>query len=152
VHDVDLEYARDGYVFHHGGLDTPLAISSAEGSRLSIRFAGHTLVADVVHSGDELHVFANGRHRVLALFDIIAQSSGGDAAGGRLTAPMPGRIIAIAASPGARVDRGAPLLVMEAMKMEHTIVAPADGTVEEILFAVGDQVAEGAELVRFAPE
>jgi 3-methylcrotonyl-CoA carboxylase alpha subunit len=152
VHDVDLEYTREGYVFHHGGLDTPLAISSADGSHLSIRFAGHTLGADVVRTGDELHIFASGRHRMLALFDIIAQSSGGDAAGGRLTAPMPGRIIAIATSAGARVERGAALLVMEAMKMEHTIVAPADGVIEEILFAVGDQVAEGAELVRFAPE
>jgi 3-methylcrotonyl-CoA carboxylase alpha subunit len=48
------------------------------------------------------------------------------------------------------VARGAALLVMEAMKMEHTIVAPADGVVAEVLYAVGDQVAEGAELVRFA--
>ena len=77
---------------------------------------------------------------------------GCDAAGGRLTAPMPGRIIAISATPGVRVERGAALLVMEAMKMEHTIVAPADGMIEDILFAVGDQVAEGAELVRFVPE
>ena len=148
VHDVDLEYARDGYVFHHGGLDTPLSISSAAGSHLSIRFAGHTLGADVVRTGDELHIFAGGRHRMLALFDIIAQSSGGDATGGRLTAPMPGRIIAISASPGARVERGAALLVMEAMKMEHTIAAPRDGTVEQLLYAVGDQVVEGEELLR----
>ena len=47
---------------------------------------GGTRVADVVRSGDELHVFADGRHRVLALFDVIAQSSGGDASTGRLTA------------------------------------------------------------------
>ena len=50
---------------------------------------------------------------------------------------------------GARVERGATLLVMEAMKMEHTIVAPADGVVADVLFSVGDQVDEGAELVRF---
>jgi 3-methylcrotonyl-CoA carboxylase alpha subunit len=49
------------------------------------------------------------------------------------------------------VARGAALLVMEAMKMEHTIVAPADGTVDEILFGVGEQVAEGAALVQFTP-
>ena len=62
---------------------------------------------------------------------------------------MPGKVIAISAVTGARVERGAPLLVMEAMKMEHTIVAPADGIIEEVLYGVGDQVAEGAELVRF---
>ena len=47
-----------------------------------------------------------------------------------------------------QVEAGAPLLVLEAMKMEHTIAAPADGVVAELLYAVGDQVAEGAELIR----
>ena len=127
VHDVDLEYARDGFVLHHGGGREPLAISAVDGTRLGIRFGGGTRVADVVRSDDELHVFADGRHSVLSLFDIIAQSSGGDASAGRLTAPMPGKVIAISTAPGTRVERGAPLLVMEAMKMEHTIVAPRDG-------------------------
>jgi 3-methylcrotonyl-CoA carboxylase alpha subunit len=149
VHDVDLEYARDGYVLHHGDTHAPLAISGVDGTRLGIRFGGGTRVADVVRSGDELHVFADGRHRALSLVDVIAQSSGGDAATGRLTAPMPGKVIAISAKAGARVERGATLLVMEAMKMEHTIVAPADGVVADVLFGVGDQVDEGAELVRF---
>jgi 3-methylcrotonyl-CoA carboxylase alpha subunit len=149
VHDVDLEYTRDGYVFHHGGAHAPLAISAADGTRLGIRFGGGTLVADVVRCGDELHVFAHGRHRMLALVDVIAQSSGGDASTGHLTAPMPGKVIAVSTSRGQRVERGAPLLVMEAMKMEHTILAPADGVVEDVLYGVGDQVEEGAELVRF---
>ncbi|MGZ9032062.1 MAG: acetyl-CoA carboxylase biotin carboxyl carrier protein subunit, partial [Burkholderiaceae bacterium] len=134
---------------HHGGAHAPLAISAVDGTQLGIRFGGGTLVADVVRSGDELHVFAHGRHRMLALFDVIAQSSGGDAATGRLTAPMPGKVIAISTARGARVERGAPLRVMEAMKMEHTIVAPTDGVVEDVLYSVGDQVDEGAELVRF---
>jgi len=149
VHDVDLEYARDGYVLHHGDTHAPLAISAVDGTKLGIRFGSGTRVADVVRSGEELHVFADGRHRVLALFDVIAQSGGGDAATGRLTAPMPGKVIAISATAGARVERGATLLVMEAMKMEHTIVAPVDGVVADVLFGVGDQVDEGAELVRF---
>ena len=62
---------------------------------------------------------------------------------------MPGKVIAISTTAGARVERGATLLVMEAMKMEHTIVAPVDGVVADVLFGVGDQVDEGAELVRF---
>jgi 3-methylcrotonyl-CoA carboxylase alpha subunit len=151
VHEVEIEYARDGYVLHHAGSRAPLAISAVDGTRLGIRFGGGTRVADVVRSGDELHVFTGGRHRMLSRVDIIAQSSDGDAATGRLTAPMPGRVIAIAATAGARVERGAPLLVMEAMKMEHTIVAPADGVVADVLFGVGDQVEEGVELVRFEP-
>ena len=64
---------------------------------------------------------------------------------------MPGKLIAIHTTAGAHVERGTPLLVMEAMKMEHTIVAPSNGVVSEVLYAVGDQVVEGAELVRFSP-
>jgi 3-methylcrotonyl-CoA carboxylase alpha subunit len=63
---------------------------------------------------------------------------------------MPGKVIALLVEPGARVRRGQPLLVMEAMKMEHTIAAPGDGVVERLLYRVGDQVAEGAPLVGFA--
>ena len=150
AHDVVIEYARDGYVFHYDGTSTALAITANEGSGMSIRFGEHTMTADVVRAGDELHVFHNGRHRALALADIIAQSAAAEVETGKLTAPMPGKLIAIHTAAGARVERGAPLLVMEAMKMEHTIVAPSDGVVSEVLYAVGDQVVEGAELVRFA--
>ncbi len=152
VHDVELEYARGGYRFHHAGAHAPLAITRVDGSRLGIAFGGRSLLADVVHQGDELHVFSHGRHRVLTLVDIIAQSGQHEAGGGKLTAPMPGKVIAISTAAGSKVARGAALLVMEAMKMEHTIVAPTDGVVAEVLYGVGDQVAEGAELVRFAPE
>ena len=72
------------------------------------------------------------------------------AEGGRLTAPMPGKVVSFAVKAGDKVSRGQALAVMEAMKMEHTIAAPADGTVEELLYAPGDQVAEGAELLRIA--
>ncbi len=150
THVIDLEYARDGYVFHYDGVDTRLAIMAAADSGVSIRFGEHTLTADVVRAGDDLHVFHNGRHRVLGLADIIAQSGQAEAETGRLTAPMPGKLISVHAAAGARVKRGAALLVMEAMKMEHTIVAPSDGVVDEVMYSVGDQVAEGAELVRFS--
>ena len=70
--------------------------------------------------------------------------------GGRLTAPMPGKVIAFHVKPGDAVTAGQALAVMEAMKMEHTISAPRAGTVAELLYAVGDQVAEGAELLKLA--
>ena len=63
---------------------------------------------------------------------------------------MPGKVVALLCAKGDRVTKGQPLMVMEAMKMEHTIAAPANGEVSELLYAVGDQVAEGAQLIGFA--
>jgi 3-methylcrotonyl-CoA carboxylase alpha subunit len=153
THDVEVEYSRVGnatYVLHYAQVSAPFSITDAHGTRLTIRLADRSLAADVVRDGDDLHTFARGRHRVLTLLDPIAHASEVDEGGSRLTAPMPGKVIAVNVAAGAQVTRGTPLLVMEAMKMEHTIVAPADGTIGEILFGVGDQVVEGAELVRFA--
>jgi 3-methylcrotonyl-CoA carboxylase alpha subunit len=79
----------------------------------------------------------------------MARAGAAEAEGGRLTAPMPGKIVAVLVDNGKAVEKGAPLLIMEAMKMEHTIAAPAGGTVEEVLYAVGDQVAEGVQLLSF---
>jgi 3-methylcrotonyl-CoA carboxylase alpha subunit len=62
---------------------------------------------------------------------------------------MPGKVIALVARVGATVEKGAPLLVLEAMKMEHTISAPARGTVKAFRFAPGDQVVDGIDLVEF---
>ena len=81
---------------------------------------------------------------------VLRWTQHADAAAGGLRAPMPGKVLMMLVRPGDRVQRGQPLAVMEAMKMEHTLHAPADGEVEECLFAAGEQVAEGAELLRLA--
>ncbi|GAB3383451.1 acetyl/propionyl/methylcrotonyl-CoA carboxylase subunit alpha [Spongiibacter taiwanensis] len=70
---------------------------------------------------------------------------------GELTAPMNGTIVALLVEPGVQVKKGAPLLIMEAMKMEHSITAPADGAVEAFHFNAGELVEGGAELLRFEP-
>ena len=106
----------------------------------------------VRRDGDNFHVFTGGRHFVLAYNDPMAHAGEAEAAGGRLTAPMPGKVVAVLASKGQQVKKGDPLVIMEAMKMEHTIAAPSDGLVEEILYQVGDQVADGAPLLAFAAE
>jgi 3-methylcrotonyl-CoA carboxylase alpha subunit len=84
-----------------------------------------------------------------AVHDPGTAALGQDTSGGRLTAPMPGKVTKVHVEAGAKVKKGAPLLVLEAMKMEHTIAAPADGTVSSLRFGEGDQVDEGAELVTF---
>ena len=63
---------------------------------------------------------------------------------------MPGKILSFSVKAGDLVKKGQPLAVMEAMKMEHTIAAPADGVVEELMYAPGDQVTEGSELLKIA--
>jgi 3-methylcrotonyl-CoA carboxylase alpha subunit len=96
---------------------------------------------------EAIHVFRSGRHLVFRAENPYLPASDGVDRHAGLTAPMPGRVIAVLVKAGDRVSRGAPLIVMEAMKMEHTITAPADSVVDKILCADGDQVKEGVELL-----
>ena len=105
--------------------------------------------ATVVAQGERLTLFRDGRRREFARHDPGAASGGLEMAGG-LTAPMPGRIVSVLVEPGEPVREGQAVLVLEAMKMEHTLTAPADGTVEEVRFAPGDLVDEATELVVLA--
>ena len=98
--------------------------------------------------GEQVAVFADTGSALLTEVDVIAHAGEGQGEGGRLTAPMPGKLVAFLAQPGDAVTKGQPLAVMEAMKMEHTITAPRDGVVAELLFSVGDQVGDGAELLK----
>jgi 3-methylcrotonyl-CoA carboxylase alpha subunit len=113
-----------------------------------VRLNDNDSQATVILHKEDVHVFSQGQVRVLQLHDAVAhaQDDGTDH-GGSLTAPMPGKIIAIGVKAGDAVKSGDMLLVMEAMKMEHTISSPTDGTVQEVFFSVGDQVADGAELI-----
>ena len=102
----------------------------------------------VYASGERISIFAAaGSATVLEIDPIAHAADGAVAEGGRLTAPMPGKVVAFMTKAGDSVKRGQALAVMEAMKMEHTITAPRDGVVKELLYAVGDQVAEGGELL-----
>ena len=115
--------------------------------RLVIAAGGQVFDAKVVPEGDIRHVFADGGRARLTRIDPLAHAGEVDEHGGRLTAPMSGTVVAVLVKAGDRVDQGAPLVVLEAMKMEHTIAAPPRGRVVAVNFAVGDRVAEGADLV-----
>jgi 3-methylcrotonyl-CoA carboxylase alpha subunit len=101
-------------------------------------------------AAEVVHVFLQGIEYRFEWRDLLAHASDTEHAEGSLTAPMPGKVVAIFVEKGQRVEKGAPLLVIEAMKMEHTIVAPAAGIVDAILFGVGDQVTDGAQLLHLA--
>jgi 3-methylcrotonyl-CoA carboxylase alpha subunit len=129
----------------------------AEGERradaaLSILLDGARKEITVLDHGAETAVFLDGESWRLTEIDPLAARAGEDPAAGRLTAPMPGRVTQLMVEPGTSVRRGQPLIVIEAMKMEHTVTAPADGVVEAVRFAPGDLVEEGAELMALTPE
>jgi 3-methylcrotonyl-CoA carboxylase alpha subunit len=146
-HRVRLRFLAKGLRIAVGSREHAL-----EGERLAdgaflVRLDGRALKARAVRDGTDWHVFCEGRHRRLALKDEL-RGLDVDAGSGTMTAPMPGRIAAVLVKPQERVTKGQPLLVLEAMKMEHTITAPADGVVQEVHYAAGEQVLEGAELIR----
>jgi 3-methylcrotonyl-CoA carboxylase alpha subunit len=115
---------------------------------LDITFGAQRIQAQVYDHGEVLHVFTPLGATSITRVDALAHAGDTHSEGGRLTAPMPGKVVSFAVKAGDVVKKGQPLAIMDAMKMEHTIAAPTDGVVAELLFAPGDQVTEGAELLR----
>ncbi|HLI67619.1 MAG TPA: biotin carboxylase N-terminal domain-containing protein [Caulobacteraceae bacterium] len=115
-----------------------LASPPAEGARRVLRATGVDGHAIVFENGD--------------VYDFVRPGAVGNAVGeggdGAIRAPMPGRIVAVAVKAGEAVEPGAPLVTLEAMKMEHVLVAPFEGTVIEVAATVGQQVGEGVLLAR----
>ena len=144
---AELSYLHDGALTLTVGNVSGALAFSATPQGIDIRFAGQRLLATVYAHGETDHIFSErGATQILAI-DLLAHAGEAAADTGRLTAPMPGKVVSFAVKPGDQVSKGQALAVMEAMKMEHTIAAPADGVVAELMYAPGDQVAEGAELL-----
>ncbi|HSV54082.1 MAG TPA: acetyl/propionyl/methylcrotonyl-CoA carboxylase subunit alpha [Burkholderiaceae bacterium] len=145
-----LTYLHDGALhFAIGEVAGPLSFSRTP-SGLDLSFAGQRVQASTYVQGETMHVFTPLGATQITEIDLLAHAGDTQAEGGRLTAPMPGKVVSFAVKAGDKVNKGQALAVMEAMKMEHTIAAPADGTVAELLYAPGDQVAEGSELLKLA--
>ncbi|MDH0365061.1 acetyl/propionyl/methylcrotonyl-CoA carboxylase subunit alpha [Comamonas aquatica] len=145
---ASLTTAHDGQLQLQVGDTTGRLDWQPQGDGLLVQFAGLRSTAQVHVQGEVRHIFTPQGAAVLELPDPLAHAGEHGAEGGRLTAPMPGKVVSFAVQAGDAVTKGQPLAVMEAMKMEHTIAAPADGVVQELLYAPGDQVSEGAELIR----
>jgi 3-methylcrotonyl-CoA carboxylase alpha subunit len=139
------------YLLDLDGTPTQVRGQLAPNGALRAEIGGRRLSATVIVAAEKRHVFLYGRSYLLSAVDLLYQPGEGAGPESRLTAPMPGRVTALLAEPG-RIAKGTPLLIMEAMKMEHTVRAPVDGLFKSFRCAVGDQVAEGAELVDFEPD
>jgi 3-methylcrotonyl-CoA carboxylase alpha subunit len=148
-YDAMLWYTRDGLSLNFGGRTDRLQFAPREGAvfdmclgdapeRVSVAWSGRDLELSTPRGGCKLH-----------WIDPFAADISEAATAGRIVAPMPGTVTRILAEPGVGVPRGAPLIVLEAMKMEHTLRAPAEGRLKALKCAVGDFVQEGAELADF---
>jgi 3-methylcrotonyl-CoA carboxylase alpha subunit len=149
---VVAHYRPDGFA-----LDLPGGRAEARGTLgpdgvLLADLDGRRVTGSIVrHQGDIAVLLPGGIHR-LRLVDPLRAAAAAEAGPGRMIAPMPGKVIQVHVTPGQAVERGAPLMVLEAMKMEHAISAPADGKIARVHYAAGDLVEEGAELIAFETE
>jgi 3-methylcrotonyl-CoA carboxylase alpha subunit len=158
IHSVQVSYAAQGFLValpQPSGSPVCLAeLHWHEQSRELSGLLGATRFAVQAYYDESLHhitLFTEQGTHQLRFRGLSADVGGEVAAEGKLTAPMPGKVIALLVGKGAQVKKGEALLVMEAMKMEHTLNAPRDGVVESFAYLVGDQVSEGALLLEFKP-
>jgi len=148
---VIVHYRADGYRLDlPGGPIMARGEINADGNLIS-DLDGVRRRVTVVRQGLDLVILDRGRQHRLTLDDPASRAADRSGAGDDLTAPMPGRIIRVLVEAGETVEKGQPLVVLEAMKMEHTITAPQAGTITDILFTAGEQVDDGATLLAFEP-
>ncbi|MDP2449978.1 acetyl/propionyl/methylcrotonyl-CoA carboxylase subunit alpha [Polaromonas sp.] len=145
---AELTYLHDGALRLAAGDVEEVLVFAGSGGAVDIRFGEQRLNAHIYRRGETVHVFARQGATQITVIDQLAHAGEAHGEAGRLTAPMPGKVVSFAVKAGDKVSKGQALAVMEAMKMEHTIAAPADGVVQEVLYAPGDQVTEGAELLK----
>ena len=120
-------------------------------SALSIDGVAAATDAVAIAAPDAIYVLRHGRQTKVSLRDLALGEADAASGGGLIRAPMHGKVLALLVEEGASVTRGQRLAIIEAMKMEHTLTSPIDGTVTEIAVTKDDQVAEGAKIVVIAP-
>src|SRR5258707_2378102 len=149
---VSAHRRGEGYRLDIDGESSLAAASRTGDGDLDFDLDGVRSTATVLREGDVVTVVGDAATWRVAYLDPPAPRADDAGAAGRLTAPMPGKGAQVLTKAGSRVKRGQALMVLEAMKMEHTIAAPADGVVERGNFAPGDLVGEGAELIALNAE
>ena len=145
---AELTYLHDGALHLAVGDSAGVLTFAGAGAGIDVQFGRQRLLANIYKNSNVAHIFSAQAATQIIAIDMLDHASAAHADVGRLTAPMPGKVVSFAVKAGDKVTKGQALAVMEAMKMEHTIAAPLDGVVEELLYLPGDQVAEGAELLK----
>ena len=143
---VGLSGTTDALRVHEGGTRHD-ARATRDGDGWIVEAGGRRMRVSVIREGEYRHLSGDGVRRRVAFVDPLLHAGEEEPHAGHLAAPMSGTVVAVYVKPGDRVERGAPLIALEAMKMEHTIAAPAAGVVVAVNFSLGDRVSEGADLV-----
>ncbi|WP_251477804.1 acetyl/propionyl/methylcrotonyl-CoA carboxylase subunit alpha [Stenotrophomonas lactitubi] len=149
AHTLKVWVTADGWRVQCDDAAPKQVVGRADGHTLSVQLDARRWRLQLQRDGDQLYLFGDDGQRRFTLHDPVGESEQASADAGSLLAPMPGRIVATLVAAGTQVKRGTPLVVLEAMKMEHTLQAPADGTVKGYRAKAGDQVGDGAVLVDF---
>jgi 3-methylcrotonyl-CoA carboxylase alpha subunit len=144
--------APDCFLVRIQGQELPLRVLARDASSLQAECDGEIMQARIFEAAPALHLWLRGRHVVVnAVRTDDALQVAGTAEQGSLLTPLPGTVVAVHVAAGQHVAHGAPLITVEAMKMEHTLTAPYEGIVSRVAFGVADRVQAGAVLVELAP-
>jgi 3-methylcrotonyl-CoA carboxylase alpha subunit len=136
--------------FRYGATRLPFTWAQRDDGLMQVNLGESKIAVTVVRAGDALTVITATARASLTLFDPFHFDSADAGNEGRLTAMMPGRVVKLMANEGDQVKKGQALIIMEAMKMEHTIVSPRDGVIERVAFKTGEMVPADAVLFAFA--
>ncbi len=149
--EIEVRGGPGGYRLGIGGTEVHADGRLSDDGILEATLNGERLRVPLAWEGAALRIEVEGLEYALSLHDPLAGAAAGEAGGNRLMAPMPGKVVKVHVADGDEVARGAALMVLEAMKMEHTIVAPMDGTVAAVHYKEADLVEEGADLIDLEP-
>ncbi len=141
---VELNVDRDGSTFRAGSHQ--VEIVSTRANTAELRVDGRTIIVPYVIQGTQVSFMLDGETHVVD----VAEKGSRTRPRHRdhsMSAPMPGMVLKILAAEGQQVTKGMPLLILEAMKMEHVIAAPYDGTVDAINCIEGELVQPGSDLI-----
>ncbi len=149
---VRATIGEEGYQLDWPGGAERVTGATVRDGVVGVEVKGRRIVGRVVRSAQERHVIIGGLIRRFIVGNSDVGHAAAEAGGGKLSAPLPATVVKVHAVLGQKVSRGEALMVLEAMKMEHVVVAPGDGIIAAIHYASGEQVLEGAELIAFETE
>jgi 3-methylcrotonyl-CoA carboxylase alpha subunit len=151
-HEIRAELRADGWHFACGGRELRVSANWIDSHRMCADLDAERVEFAVLREPDAIMLACQGRNYRFEIPVDVHDADRDAAAAGHPQAPMSGAVVAVAVAPGDQVAAGDVLMVVEAMKMEHAIVAQTAATVKEVLFAVGDQVDEGEILIMLEVE